>query len=55
MKGVLVHNCNAYDIIENSNQDIPEKHLLKLADFLKEWGADTPEGHPKSCCTGCGW
>jgi MoaA/NifB/PqqE/SkfB family radical SAM enzyme len=30
--------CNAYDMISNSGKDMPEDHMLKLADFLKKWG-----------------
>lgn len=47
-------HCNAYDIITNSHQDMPADHMLKLADFLKEWGSDTPEGNPKSACVAGG-
>ena len=44
--------CNARDIIckDESMKNLPEEHLIKLADFFKSWGADTPEGHPKGCC-----
>jgi MoaA/NifB/PqqE/SkfB family radical SAM enzyme len=32
--------CNAYDMIhgESEMKDLPEEHLLKLADFYKDWG-----------------
>ena len=46
--------CNAGGIIEDSHTDMSEKHLLDLADFIKGWGADTPEGNPKSACVAGG-
>jgi MoaA/NifB/PqqE/SkfB family radical SAM enzyme len=33
--------CNAYDMITGSKKDMPEDHMLKLADFLKEWGVNS--------------
>jgi len=51
---VLVHNCNAANIISSSLEDPTEEHLLKLADFLRDWGKDTQEGSPKSCCVSGG-
>ena len=51
---ILVHNCNAAGIIKSSNSDMSEQHLLNLADFLKNWGADTPEGNPASACVSGG-
>lgn len=46
--------CNANDIICNDRPDLSEEHLIKLADFIKSWGADTPEGNPKSACVAGG-
>jgi len=46
--------CNAAGIIEGSQHDMSEEHLFKLADFIKGWGADTPEGNPKSACVAGG-
>lgn len=46
--------CNGYNVITESNQLMSEEHLLKLANFLKEWGKNTKEGHPKSVCIGGG-
>lgn len=41
--------CNAYDIINcDKKQNLPEDHLLKLADFYKEWGVNS------SCVAGGG-
>lgn len=31
--------CNAFDYMQGRNQTLSESHLLKLADFYKEWGA----------------
>jgi sulfatase maturation enzyme AslB (radical SAM superfamily) len=51
-------HCNAYDIIHNNNQfkngNIPEEHLIKMADFFMNWGKDTEEGSPKSSCVSGG-
>lgn len=33
--------CNAYDMITKSGKDMPEEHMLKLSDFLKEWGVNS--------------
>jgi MoaA/NifB/PqqE/SkfB family radical SAM enzyme len=33
--------CNAYDMIESSGKDMPIDHMIKLADFLKEWGVNS--------------
>ncbi len=33
--------CNAYDMIQGSGKDMPEEHMIKLADFLKEWGVNS--------------
>lgn len=30
--------CNAFESMQGQKRDIPEDHLLKLADFYKEWG-----------------
>ncbi len=30
--------CNAFDYMKGPKHTLPEKHLLKLADFYKEWG-----------------
>lgn len=30
--------CNAFDYMQGSKHTLPESHLLKLADFYKEWG-----------------
>jgi sulfatase maturation enzyme AslB (radical SAM superfamily) len=51
--------CNAHDIIDNKESLIPngllsESHLIKLADFLRDWGKDTEERNPKSVCIGGG-
>jgi len=33
--------CNAYDMIQGSGKLMPEDHMIKLADFLKEWGVNS--------------
>ena len=33
--------CNAYQYMEGGQFDIPEDHLLRLADFWAEWGVHT--------------
>ncbi len=30
--------CNAWDMIHRKSNDLPTEHLIKLADFLAEWG-----------------
>jgi len=42
--------CNAFDMMHSGNKitDIPEKHLIKLADFFKRWGVNS------SCVAGGG-
>ena len=30
--------CNAYDYMMDKRSSLPEEHLIKLADFYKEWG-----------------
>ena len=46
--------CNAYDIINNKRDDLPEEHWIKLADFIGNWGKDKPEGPPRSACVSGG-
>lgn len=40
--------CNSFDTVKDGKDELSEEHMIKLADFLGQWGADTPEGHPKS-------
>jgi len=46
--------CNANGIIENGGGNMSEEHLMNLADFIANWGKDTPEGNPKSACVAGG-
>lgn len=48
--------CNAYDMMNQPGETkiMPEDHLLRLADFLADWGKDTIEGNPKSACVAGG-
>lgn len=47
-------HCNAWDLISQGEKDLPTEHWLKVADFLRDWGKDKPEGSPKSACVAGG-
>jgi MoaA/NifB/PqqE/SkfB family radical SAM enzyme len=46
--------CNAYDMIKCSHQDMPEEHMLKLADFFKNWRNAYGYGPHSACVAGGG-
>ena len=54
VNNVLVHNCNAYDITSSGKKDLPTSHWVNLANFIKSWGSDRPEGNPRSACVAGG-
>ena len=40
--------CNSFKAVSGGNDTMSEEHMVKLADFLGEWGSDKPEGHIKA-------
>jgi len=47
-------HCNAYDMIENSQKDMSEDHMIKLVDFLAEWRDSHELKTPNSACVAGG-
>jgi len=48
-------HCNAWQIIENNkDSNLSEKHLIKLADFLRDWRQEGRKERVLSCCVSGG-
>lgn len=40
--------CNSFKAVKDGVDNMSEEHMINIADFLKEWGSDKPEGHVKA-------
>lgn len=40
--------CNSHKVVADGKETMSEEHMIKLADFFKDWGSDKPEGHIKA-------
>ena len=47
---ILVHNCNAWKMINDSGADMTEEHMIKLVDFMADWRDSTRHKTPNSAC-----